>query len=292
MGFYLLTCLMPLTRFSAPRLRLLLAILTACAASASLAAEPAPTIDSIAGRRVESLTIRNPAASFVVVFEAGSRATIGNWGRVPADVSRDATVFAYNRPGYGNSEAAGTPRDGRTVVEELRQLLQSKGLKPPYVLVGHSLGGLYMQLFARAHPDEVKGLVLVDALYPRVVKRTEDFPLGTRLAGRMWFSRTVWQEIEKIDETGEAVLVLPDIDDKPIVRLVNQPKPHRGETLPKAVDFGAFRFDKASMDTVRKLYPKARTVVVDASHQMALSTPDVVVDAIHSVLIQAATGQP
>lgn len=278
---------MPLTRFSALRVHLLLAFFTACMAQASLAAQPATTIDSIAGRRVESLTIRNPASPFVVVFEAGSRATIDNWGQVPAEVSRDATVFAYNRPGYGDSETATTARDGRTVVEELRQLLQSKGLKPPYVLVGHSLGGLYMQWFARAHPDEVKGLVLVDALYPRVIKRTEDFPLSTRLAGRLWFSRTVWQEIEKIDETGEAVLVLPDIDDKPIVRLVNQPKPHPGEAPPTAVDLGAFRFDKASMETVRKLYPKARTVVVDSGHQMALSTPDVVVDAIRNVLAQA-----
>jgi pimeloyl-ACP methyl ester carboxylesterase len=114
------------------------------------------------------------------------------------------------------------------VVEELRQVLRHKGLKPPYVLVGHSLGGLYMQLFARAHPEEVKGLVLVDAMYPREVKATRDFPWAVRLAGRMLFSRTVWREIEKMDETGEAVLALPGIDDKPIVRLVNEPKPHPG----------------------------------------------------------------
>lgn len=65
---------------------------------------------------------------------------------------------------------------------------------------------LYMRLFARAHPDEVRGLVLVDAVYPREIKRTDDFPWTTRLAGRLLFSRTVWQEIEQIDATGEAVL--------------------------------------------------------------------------------------
>ena len=151
-------------------------------------------------------------------------------------------------------------------------------------VLGHSLGGLYMQLFARAHPDEVKGLVLVDAVYPREIKRTEDFPWATRLAGRLLFSRTVWQEVEQIDATGEAVLALPAIDDMPIVRLVNRPRPHPGEMPPIAVDFGVGRTDRATFDLVRNLYPKAQTVVADSDHQMPTATPDVVIDAIRDVL--------
>lgn len=255
-----------------------------CLVAQGAAAQPAPTVETIAGRRVESVTIRNPASPFVVVFEAGSRGTIDKWGRVLEGASRDATVFAYHRPGYGNSDVATTPRDGRTIVEELRQVLKHKGLQPPYVLVGHSLGGLYMQLFARAHPDEVKGLVLVDAVYPREIKRTEDFPWTTRLAGRLLFSRTAWQEVEQIDATGEAVLALPAIDDMPIVRLVNRPRPHPGEMPPIAVDFGVGRTDRATFDLVRNLYPKAQTVVADSDHQMPTATPDVVIDAIRDVL--------
>jgi pimeloyl-ACP methyl ester carboxylesterase len=260
-------------------------ILSLCwIASLSAAAAPQPVIDTIAGRRVESLTIRNAASPFTVVFEAGSRGTIDKWGQVLAGASREATVFAYNRPGYGNSDVAATPRDGRTVVEELRQLLQQKGLKPPYVLVGHSLGGLYMQLFARAYPDEVSGLVLVDAMYPRVVKATRDFPWAVRLAGQVLFSRTVWREIEQMDETGEAVLALPRIDAKPIVRLVNEPKPHPGEVPPIALDLGVFRNDRATYEMVRQLYPTARTVTVDSDHQIPLATPEAVIGAIHDVL--------
>jgi pimeloyl-ACP methyl ester carboxylesterase len=256
-----------------------------CLSSVSArAAQPAPVVETIAGRQVESLTIRNPASPLVVVFEAGSRGTIEKWGKVLEGAGRDATVFAYNRPGYGNSEAAGTPRDGRTVVEELRQVLRHKGLTPPYVLVGHSLGGLYMQLFARAYPEEVKGLVLVDAVYPRAIKRAEDFPWTTRLAGRLLFSRTAWAEIEKIDETGEAVLALASIDDKPIVRLVNEPKPHPGEMPPIAIDFGVGRSDKETIGLIRKLYPKAKTVVADSDHQMPLFAPEVVVGVIHEVV--------
>jgi pimeloyl-ACP methyl ester carboxylesterase len=137
-----------------------------------------------------------------------------------------------------------------------------------------------MQLFARAYPAEVKGLVLVDAIYPGMVKKTQDFPLMTRLAGRLAFSSTVWREIEQIDDTGEMILQLPAIDDKPIVRLVNQPT--SSTAIP--VDFGAFRQDDTTRAAVRALYPKARTVVADSSHQMALTSPDIVTQAIRQVL--------
>ncbi|MDQ2820065.1 MAG: alpha/beta fold hydrolase [Pseudomonadota bacterium] len=250
-----------------------------CAAPA-FAALPAPTIDTINGREVESLTLRHPTSNSVVVFEGGSRSTIDKWGTVPTLLGADASVFVYNRPGYGNSAIATTPRDGRTIVEELRTTLRYKGLKPPYVLVGHSLGGLYMQLFARAYPDEVTALILVDSLYPRMIKKTADFPWMTRLAGQLAFSRSVWREIEQIDATGEMVLALPGIDDKPIVRLLNQPT----SSTAIAVDFGAFRMDDATRDGVRALYPKAKRVVVDSSHQMALTSPDVVAAAIRQVL--------
>ncbi|WP_162244875.1 alpha/beta fold hydrolase [Massilia sp. Leaf139] len=214
---------------------------SACAA-AFAAPLPSPVVETIEGRRVESLTIRHPAAKEVVVFEGGSRNTIDKWGTVLGQLGSEASVFAYNRPGYGDSEPATTPRDGRTIVEELRRVLRHKGLQPPYVLVGHSLGGLYMQLFARAYPDEVKGLVLVDALYPRMVRKASEFPFMTRLAGQLAFSRSVWREIEQIDATGEMILALPAIDDKPIVRLVNQPTSNTAI----AVDFGAFRMDETT----------------------------------------------
>ncbi|PLY39492.1 alpha/beta hydrolase [Janthinobacterium sp. ROICE36] len=250
------------------------------AAIPSLAAPPAPVIEPINGRWLESLTLRHPSSSDVVVLESGSRSTIDKWGTVPEQLGLDASVFVYNRPGYGNSETTATPRDGRTIVEELRAVLRLKDLKPPYVLVGHSLGGLYMQLFARTYPDEVKALVLVDSIYPRMIKKTQDFPLLTRIAGQIAFSRTVWREIEKIDDTSDMLDGLANIDDKPIVRLINQP----ASNTAIAVDFGAFRMDEATRENVKALYPNAKKIVVDSSHQMALTSPEIVTATIRQVL--------
>jgi hypothetical protein len=74
------------------------------------------------------------------------------------------------------------------------------------------------------------------------------------------------------------------LDDKPIVRLTNEPKPHPGKLPPIPVDFGVVNRDKETIALLQKLYPKARDVVADSSHQMALATPEVVVAAIHDVV--------
>ena len=247
---------------------------------------PRPQVDVINGHKLESVTLRKEASPAVVVFENGSRATLDTWDRVLDAVGPSATVFAYNRPGYANSEATDAARDGGTIVESLRSTLRQKGLAPPYVLVGHSLGGLYMQLFARRYPQEVKGLVLVDALYPRIVKKPEDFPLATRIGKWLFFSNTVQREIDLVHATGETIVALPGIDDKPIIRLVNRPL----SKTAVGVDFGAFNQDAQTRDFVRTLYPSAKTIVADSSHQMQVTSPALVADAIREVLATPLSG--
>lgn len=97
-----------------------------------------------------------------VVFEAGLGDDWTPWDEVASQVADHTRVFAYSRPGYGASSPATTARDPKTIVAELRALLASQGYSPPYVLVGHSIGGGYVELFAKAYPEEVAGVVLVD----------------------------------------------------------------------------------------------------------------------------------
>jgi pimeloyl-ACP methyl ester carboxylesterase len=98
-----------------------------------------------------------------VVFESGLGDGMDVWAKVIPEVSTFATALAYNRAGYGASSRSDSIRDGAHIVAELRALLQHSGLRPPYILVGHSLGGTYLELYARLHPDEVAGLVLVES---------------------------------------------------------------------------------------------------------------------------------
>jgi pimeloyl-ACP methyl ester carboxylesterase len=119
------------------------------------------TVDTVNGRKVEIATAGS-AGPATVVFEAGLGEDWTSWDEVASEVSQHTRVFAYSRPGYGVSDPTTTPRDPRTIVEELRALLAYEGYSPPYILVGHSIGGAYMELYAKAHPDEVVGVVLVD----------------------------------------------------------------------------------------------------------------------------------
>ena len=98
-----------------------------------------------------------------VIFESGLGDAVEPWSAVFDDVSHFAHAFAYDRPGYGNSGRAFSQRDGAHIVIELHELLRATNVKPPYVMVGHSIGGMYAELFARTYPDEVAALVLIES---------------------------------------------------------------------------------------------------------------------------------
>jgi pimeloyl-ACP methyl ester carboxylesterase len=106
-----------------------------------------------------------------VVFESGLGDGKEIWGNIFNEVSAVTRAFAYDRAGYGASDPSDLQRDGHQVVRELRALLQAEEIKPPYVLVGHSLGGTFVKLFARMYPNEVAGVVLVDARHSEFDKR-------------------------------------------------------------------------------------------------------------------------
>jgi len=96
-----------------------------------------------------------------VVMEAAEFSL--SWASVQPEVARFARVCVYDRAGLGWSEASPDPRIGTNIVSELHSLLEQAGEKPPYLLVGHSKGGMYVRLFAQKYPHEVAGMVLVDS---------------------------------------------------------------------------------------------------------------------------------
>jgi pimeloyl-ACP methyl ester carboxylesterase len=108
----------------------------------------------------------------VVVFENGLGGPLENWGKVQPAVSRFATTVSYDRAGVGLSEGGPPATDGRRVATELRTVLQSVGVPPPYILVGHSLGGPFIRSFARLYPELIAGMVLVDPNPGRAVDGT------------------------------------------------------------------------------------------------------------------------
>jgi pimeloyl-ACP methyl ester carboxylesterase len=101
-----------------------------------------------------------------VVLEAASGATSAQWVRVQQQVSETTRVCAYDRAGMGWSESGPEPRDADRVAGELHALLGGAGVEGPYVLAGHSYGGLYAQAYAARYPDKVAGVTLVESSHP------------------------------------------------------------------------------------------------------------------------------
>jgi pimeloyl-ACP methyl ester carboxylesterase len=106
------------------------------------------------------------AGTPTVVLEPGAGEMSSNLGWITPAVARDTRVCVYDRAGRGWSEPAATAQDGAQIATDLHTLLQRGHVPGPYVLAGHSFGGLYVLTFAARYPDEVAGMVLVDSTAP------------------------------------------------------------------------------------------------------------------------------
>ncbi|MEZ4735051.1 MAG: alpha/beta hydrolase [Caldilineaceae bacterium] len=93
-----------------------------------------------------------------VILESGQANSLAVWSWIQPEVAKTTQVCAYDRAGIGGSDTGPLPRDARQMVRELHTLLQNAAIAPPYVLVGHSFGGLVTHVYAAQYPAEVAGL--------------------------------------------------------------------------------------------------------------------------------------
>ncbi|WP_010480470.1 alpha/beta fold hydrolase [Acaryochloris sp. CCMEE 5410] len=141
-----------------------------------------------------------------VVMDAGGSAPAIAWGLVPAEIAKFTHVCTYDRAGFGWSDPnPRQPRTSQQSVDELHLLLTKAAIDPPYILVGHSLGGVNMRLYASQYPEDVVGLVLVDSSHEHQMTSA----MGRHVQRMAWFYQVlrIFSHIGMVRVIGEMNLL-------------------------------------------------------------------------------------
>jgi pimeloyl-ACP methyl ester carboxylesterase len=107
-----------------------------------------------------------------IILEQGGGGNSLGWFLIQPELAKATQVCSYDRAGQGWSDRGPEPRDGNQIAKELHTLLHNAGISGPYVLVGHSYGGLFVRAYAASYPDDVAGLVLLESAHPDQWTRT------------------------------------------------------------------------------------------------------------------------
>ena len=237
-----------------------------------------------------------------VLLEAGLGGWSADWEPVLPALSQATRVCAYDRAGLGQSDPPRLrPRTSQDIALDLHTLLETAGEAGPYVLVGHSMGGFHVRVFAGQYPDEVAGVVLVDASHPDQTQAfldalpTDDSETIASIRRGLEASYSdPSRNAEDLDVATSAELVRgsSDLGDRPLmVVTANQAGNPSGEGVPDEVDA---LLDEAWLrlqaDLVTLSSRGSQVVADSGGHMVQFDAPQTVIDAVLEVVGQVRGG--
>jgi pimeloyl-ACP methyl ester carboxylesterase len=267
-----------------------------------------------------STAVKPRATVPTVVLESGLGDSYLSWRKVQAPISKFARVCSYDRAGIGYSDPSSRPRTSEIMTEELHDLLHSAGISPPYVFVGHSMGGFNVRLFAHRYPNEVAGVVLVDSSHPDQERR---LPARLRNMEKAWLreaeflefsmpfglprmldlcddrpavrtaecnfdtARESVEEMKNFRKSAAQVAATGSLGDLPLIVLSHDPDKPSSE-MPADLAAASNRAWEKMQEELGHLSTRgSQKIVKNSSHYIQLDQPDAVVEAVRTVLDQA-----
>ena len=256
-----------------------------------------------------------------VVLDSGLGDTYISWRKVQPEIAKFTHVCSYDRAGLGYSDPSSQPRTARVIAEELHQLLQAAGVVPPYVLVGHSMGGFDLRLFAHLYRNEVAGMVLVDVSHPdqenrlpaewknlegteiregeflaygmpfgipRLLQLCEDNPVARAAECNFHSAREGVDELKAFHESARQTVATGSLGDIPLVVLSHDPDKLSSDVPPDLAKATNQAWEKLQEDLAHLSTRGTQTVAKNSSHYIQLDQPELVIAAIRDVISRAS----
>jgi pimeloyl-ACP methyl ester carboxylesterase len=227
------------------------------------------------------------SGSPTVLLEAGFGADTFQWQDVQPQLGRATRTCAYDRAGFGRSIARPGLHDARDEIDDLRRLLDGARIDPPYVLVGHSYGGVLARVFAALHPTETAGLVLIDTT-GRDGRRRQlaIWPPSQAPETRRELARTVMGGVDLA--AGEALASrIRTLGDTPLA-VVTAGREDKFPRTPARLGRGLKRLWDRMQDELARLSDNSvHVVALDSNHDVPSShsgQPSVVIRAVQAVV--------
>lgn len=265
------------------------------------------------------------AGSPTVVLESGLGDTYISWRKVQPEIARFTRVCSYDRAGLGYSDSSSGPRTSQVIAEQLHGLLQAAGIAPPYVIVGHSMGGYNVRLYASLFRNEVAGMVLVDASHPDQESRLPaelknmegswlreaefleytmpfgiprllglcDADVQQRAAECNWHSaREGLAEMKALSQSAAQTAVTGSLGDMPLAVLSHDPDKPSSELAPDLAKPMNEAWEKMQEDLAHLSSRGTQAIAKNSSHYIQSDRPDMVIDAIHTIVNEARQASP
>jgi pimeloyl-ACP methyl ester carboxylesterase len=222
-----------------------------------------------------------------IVLLNGAGVTLEGWRALYPAIEKLGAVFAWNRFGLTGSDEPRLAQSGAVVVASLRELLGYAGLTPPYVLVGHSLGGLYANLFARLYLQEVEGVMFLESTHPRdrEVLRSHETQLTRALTKvlalpQRLFKANLHSEIDSVDQLAQELESAGPFPPVPVTVVTGGASPPKWLMSPQAL-----QARRAHQQELVRLSPCGEQVIAAKSgHFPQLTEPGLVVETLAQLL--------
>jgi pimeloyl-ACP methyl ester carboxylesterase len=270
----------------------LAAIVFVCCAAART--ETTAAHDRIAVGAYQVQMAEQGSGRYTVIFESGFGTGLGAWRKVAPDVAKTARTVVYSRAGHGGSDPRPEPR---TILEsslELDQLVASAHLKPPFILVGHSYGGLLARAFAARHPGWVAGMVLVDPADERFNPALRKLDAKRAADDDKQFAAMVPAKFQPELQLLQPVLdggALPapldaPLPDVPVVVLTSVQQAEKPMFFLESVEAVAIKRDLHA-DFLRQFSDGSQVLTLKSGHNIQLDEPELVIAAVNRVIAAA-----